>query len=165
MPPANNWRSTMILRTRVVGWKRTTPIRISRAALPADGTYYIHLSDTQGQGGPEFAYRLRVSEPRPDFALRIAPSSLSVRAGMSVPVTVYALRKDGFTNAIDLALKDAPAGLFVERRPRAGEPGHGAVHLESAAAQRGRKHSPSPWRAAPSSPGKPSFMRPCRRKT
>lgn len=83
------------------------------ATLPADGAYFIHLTDTQGQGGPEFAYRLRISEPRPDFALRVVPSSLSLRTGMSVPVTVYALRRDGFTNAITLAVKDAPAGFSV----------------------------------------------------
>lgn len=81
--------------------------------LPADGTYFIHLTDTQGQGGPEFAYRLRISHPRPDFALRIVPSSLSLRTGMSVPVTVYALRRDGFTNAINLDLKDAPKGFSL----------------------------------------------------
>ncbi len=83
------------------------------AKLPAAGTYFIHLTDTQGQGGPDFAYRLRLSEPRPDFALRIVPSSLSLRAGMSVPVTVYALRRDGFTNAITLELKNAPAGFSL----------------------------------------------------
>ena len=77
------------------------------ATLPADGTYYLRLNDTQGKGGLDFSYRLRISEPRPDFALRLVPSSLAVRGGMSVPVTVYALRKDGFTNAIDLQLKDA----------------------------------------------------------
>ncbi|HEX3100298.1 MAG TPA: hypothetical protein VHQ01_00825, partial [Pyrinomonadaceae bacterium] len=55
-----------------------------------------------------FSYRLRISEPRPDFALRLVPSSLAIRPGMSVPVTVYALRRDGFTNAIELTLKDAP---------------------------------------------------------
>ncbi len=44
--------------------------------LPADGDYYIHLGDAQHQGGPEFAYRLRISPPRPDFALRVVPSSL-----------------------------------------------------------------------------------------
>ncbi len=81
--------------------------------LPADGTYFIHLTDTQGQGGPEFAYRLRISEPRPDFALRLVPSSLSLRTGMSAPVTVYALRRDGFTNAINLDLKDAPRGFSL----------------------------------------------------
>jgi hypothetical protein len=84
-----------------------------RATLPADGTYSIHLTDTQGKGGPQFAYRLRLSEPRPDFALRLVPSSLSLRAAMSGPVTVFALRRDGFTNAIDLALKDAPEGFSI----------------------------------------------------
>jgi hypothetical protein len=83
------------------------------ATLPADGTYFIHLTDTQGQGGPEFAYRLRISGPQPDFTLRIVPSSLSLRAGMSAPVTVFALRRDGFTNAIDLSLKNAPAGFSL----------------------------------------------------
>jgi hypothetical protein len=83
------------------------------ATLPADGFYFVHLTDTQGQGGPEFAYRLRLSEPQPDFALRVVPSSVSLRAGMSAPVTVFALRRDGFTNAINLELKDAPAGFSL----------------------------------------------------
>ena len=80
------------------------------ATLPADGAFCIHLGDAQHQGGPEFAYRLRISSPRPDFALRAVPSSLSVRGGSSVPLTVYALRRDGFTNEITLSLQDAPAG-------------------------------------------------------
>jgi hypothetical protein len=80
------------------------------ATLPTDGDYYVHLGDTQHQGGPEYAYRLRISAPRPDFALRVVPSSLSVRGGASVPVTVYALRRDGFTNEISLDLADAPTG-------------------------------------------------------
>ena len=79
--------------------------------LPADGTYYIHLGDAQHQGGPEFAYRLRISPPRPDFALRVVPASLSVRGGASAPLTVYALRRDGFTNEISLDLVDAPKGF------------------------------------------------------
>ncbi len=83
------------------------------ATLAADGAYFIRLCDAQGQGGPAYAYRLRISEPRPDFALRLVPSSLSVRAGMSVPVTVYAIRKDGFTNAIELHLQNAPAGFSL----------------------------------------------------
>jgi hypothetical protein len=83
------------------------------ATLPADGTYYLHLTDAQGKGGPDFAYRLRLSEPRPDFALRLVPSSLSLRTGMSAPVTVWALRRDGFTNAINLELKGAPPGFSL----------------------------------------------------
>jgi hypothetical protein len=79
--------------------------------LPTNGTYYLWLGDTQHKGGPEYSYRLRLSPPQPDFALRVVPSSLNVRAGGSVPLTVYALRKDGFTNQITLVLDGAPAGF------------------------------------------------------
>ena len=82
-----------------------------KVTLPADGTYYLRLEDAQHQGGPEYSYRLRVSAPMPDFALRVAPSSIGARAGLSSPLTVYALRRDGFTNAIEIALKDAPPGF------------------------------------------------------
>ena len=41
------------------------------AKLPADGTYYVHLGDTARKAGEEFAYRLRISEAQPDFALRV----------------------------------------------------------------------------------------------
>jgi len=74
--------------------------------LPADGLYYIHLADTQHQGGPEFAYRLHVRPPHPDFELRVAPSSINVRGNTYVPMTVFALRKDGFNGEIELGLHD-----------------------------------------------------------
>jgi hypothetical protein len=81
------------------------------ATLPADGVYYLHLGDAQRKGGAEYGYRLRLGAPRPDFALRVAPSGLNVRAGGTVPLTVYALRRDGFTGEIALSLKDAPKGF------------------------------------------------------
>ncbi|HWH70766.1 MAG TPA: hypothetical protein VNT26_15355, partial [Candidatus Sulfotelmatobacter sp.] len=71
------------------------------------------LADAQHQGGPEYAYRLRLSPPQPDFELRVAPSSVTLRGGVSVPLTVYALRKDGFTNEIVLALDQAPPGFSL----------------------------------------------------
>ena len=84
-----------------------------RATLAAKGTYYIHIGDPQHQGGPEYGYRLRISAPRPDFALRVAPSSVNVRGGATVALTVYALRRDGFSSEIALALKDAPPGFAL----------------------------------------------------
>ncbi len=83
------------------------------ATLPASGTYYVHLSDAQRQGSPAHAYRLRLSVPRPDFELLVVPSSISARPGAAVPVTVYALRRDGFNDAITLSLKDAPKGFIL----------------------------------------------------
>jgi hypothetical protein len=84
-----------------------------RAVLPSTGTYYLHLYDAQNQGGPEYAYRLRISPPRPDFELRVVPSSVNARAGTAVPVTVHALRRDGFNGPINLQLKDAPTGFSL----------------------------------------------------
>jgi hypothetical protein len=81
--------------------------------LPADGPYYIHIGDAQQKGGPEHSYRLRISRPRPDFELRIVPSTISARPGSIVPITVYALRRDGFSGEIALALKDAPRGFAL----------------------------------------------------
>jgi hypothetical protein len=83
------------------------------ATLPTNGTYYLYLGDSQQKGGPEYAYRLRVSPPLPDFDLRVTPSGINAGAGTTVPITVYALRKDGFSGAITLALKDAPAGFVL----------------------------------------------------
>jgi len=79
--------------------------------LPADGKYYVHLGDTRRQSGKEFAYRLRISPPRPDFELRVVPSRVVVRSNGSIALTVYALRKDGFDGPITLSLKGLPAGL------------------------------------------------------
>ncbi len=81
------------------------------ATLPANGTYFVQLSDVQRQGGAAYGYRLRLSAPRPDFELRIVPSSLSARPGSIATLTAYALRKDGFTNDIIVFLSDAPEGF------------------------------------------------------
>jgi hypothetical protein len=79
--------------------------------LPADGTYFVHVGDTARAGGEEYGYRLRISWPRPDFALRIVPSSVSIRGRGATSVTVYAIRKDGFAGPIKLGLKDPPPGF------------------------------------------------------
>lgn len=84
-----------------------------RAKLPHTGAYFLTLRDAQHHGGAESAYRLRISLPQPDFQLRIVPSSIIARAGTAVPITVYALRRDGFDGEIELALKDAPPGFTL----------------------------------------------------
>ena len=86
--------------------------RIS-AALPADGAYFLHLGDAQRGGGAEYGYRLRIAPPRPDFELRVVPSSVNLRGGASVPITVYALRRDGFNGGIALELMHAPATMVL----------------------------------------------------
>ena len=79
--------------------------------LPADGKYFIHLGDTRRHGGKDYAYRLRISPPQPDFVLRLIPSRIVMPAKKSAKVTVFAVRKDGFDGPINLNFKDLPNGF------------------------------------------------------
>ena len=79
--------------------------------LPADGTYFVHLGDTARNSGDEYAYRLRISLARPDFALRVVPSSVSFRSKAPTTVSVFAIRKDGYTGPIKLDLIKPPKGI------------------------------------------------------
>ena len=81
--------------------------------LPANGTYFVHLGDSQHNGGVEYAYRLRVAHPQRDFELRVVPASINVKAGSTIPITVYALRRDGYEGDITLSLKNPPAGFVL----------------------------------------------------
>jgi hypothetical protein len=83
------------------------------AQLKEDGEYFLQLSDEQHNGGSAYGYRLRVSAPEPDFALRATPSCINVGAGRDAVITVCALRKDGFDGPIELSLKDMPAGFTL----------------------------------------------------
>ena len=89
--------------------------------LPADGAYSLRVADAQRQGGPDYGYRLRVGAPQPDFELRVVPSAINVRAGASVPITVYALRRDGFSGEIALALGDRSGFVLSGARIPAGQ--------------------------------------------
>jgi hypothetical protein len=80
---------------------------------PADGEYIVAIRDVQGLGGDRYAYRLTARHPRADFRLSVSPRNPNVPAGGTIPVTVTALRIDGFDGPIDISLADLPAGLHA----------------------------------------------------
>jgi len=79
--------------------------------LPKDGAYRVHLGDTVRAGGDEYAYRLRISPARPDFELRVVPSSLTIRAKSSASLAVHVARRDGYRGPVKLELTGLPPGL------------------------------------------------------
>ena len=83
------------------------------ATLPADGTYYVHIGDSQNAGGDAYGYRLRLGDSKPEFGLRVMPPSINMYAGDTVRINVVAIRRDGFGGDINLELKDAPAGVVL----------------------------------------------------
>ncbi len=92
-------------------WPMITHHADSRLLTTTKGAQYISISDAQGRGGPDFAYRLYIRPPRPDFDLRVTPSSVTAQAGTCVPITVHAIRKDGFNDDIALELVNPPKGF------------------------------------------------------
>jgi len=83
------------------------------AELPKDGTYYVHLTDAEHHGSAAHNYRLRIARTEGDFSLRVTPSGLSVSASGTVPVSVHALRKDGFEGPIEIVVKNSDSGFQI----------------------------------------------------
>ncbi len=81
--------------------------------FPTGGDYYLRVRDIQGKGGEEYAYRLLVDAPRPDFTLRIAPDNPLLGVGDTAAITIAAVRHDDFAGEIKLAVEGLPAGYTV----------------------------------------------------
>ena len=75
------------------------------------GAYTLRLRDIQGNGGEEYAYRLTVAPPQPDFVLRIVPDNPRTGQGDTAAITVTAIRKDGFDGEIHLDVEGLPPGF------------------------------------------------------
>jgi hypothetical protein len=84
------------------------------ATLPADGTYRVRVADLLGRGGAGWFAQVYAGAPRPRHALLVAPSSLALPAGGSVPLTIHAQRRGGFSGAIPLRLAEA-AGVVLDQ--------------------------------------------------
>ena len=84
------------------------------ARLPSDDRYEVRLSDKRGKGGPDYHYRLRISEPRPGFELWVTPSTLSIPLGGTVRANVHVCRIDGFAGPIALQLDNPPLGISCD---------------------------------------------------
>jgi len=79
--------------------------------FPAAGDYVLRIADAQGKGGDEFAYRLSVAPPRPDFVLRVRPDNCRAPQGGTTFLNVAAFRRDGFDGPINLSVAGLPDGF------------------------------------------------------
>jgi hypothetical protein len=77
------------------------------------GEYLLRLRDIQGKGGDEYAYRLTIAPPRPDFTLRISPDNPRMGQGDTAAITVTAVRHDEFAGEIKLGVERLPKGFVA----------------------------------------------------
>ncbi|MDA1018332.1 MAG: hypothetical protein O3A00_28240 [Planctomycetota bacterium] len=78
-----------------------------------DGMHWLMVRDVAGDGGPTFAYRIEVTEQRPELTMSAEVSRLTVPQGswQPVPITVNRQRIAG---PISLELIGVPKGVSIE---------------------------------------------------
>jgi hypothetical protein len=80
--------------------------------VPRDGPCTIRVREHfRTRGGPDFAYRLRVMAPAPDFRLDLATSTHTVVRGQKANLRIPIVRTGGFTGPITLTARDLPADV------------------------------------------------------
>ena len=80
---------------------------------PADGSYQVRVTDARGLGGVEYAYRLTIRPPRPDYTVAFNPTTPVVWKGGALPISVTAQRIDGYDGPIAVHLESLPPGFHA----------------------------------------------------
>ena len=81
---------------------------------PAEGKYLVEISERFARrGGPEFAYRVQIAEPQPDFQLFV-PDALSVDVGGQKNVEVIIERRGEMKSPITLHVDGLPTGVTCD---------------------------------------------------
>lgn len=110
---------------------------------PADGDYIVRLTDARGAQGEEFAYRLNIRPPRPDYRIAHSPAHPNLPKGGAALVEISCERYDGFDGPIEVRLESLPPGFTATRTTiEAGE--NSATLLLTAAPDAVSPTSPSP---------------------
>jgi hypothetical protein len=90
---------------------------------PADGSYFVKVTDVRGFSGKEYIYSLTVREPRPDFSVTVAGKGASLGKGSGQRLTFTVDRGDGYDGDVRIDIAGLPAG-FTGATPVVIEAGH-----------------------------------------
>ena len=78
---------------------------------PAEGRYFVRVSDARSLSAPSSTYRLSIRPRQGDFRISMTPEHPNVPRGGRLPVTVNLDRLDGFDQAVDVQLNGLPPGI------------------------------------------------------
>ena len=84
-----------------------------KASPLAPGTYFIRLTEAQGKGGEEYSYRFSIGFSKPDFTLRLEPSTFSVPENGTGIFNVFLSYRQGFRKAVNIRMDGLPKGCKV----------------------------------------------------
>jgi hypothetical protein len=96
--------------------KGQTDSRLTFKVL-ADGTYRVRIEDRlSSRGGPTFAYRLKISQPKvaaAEFHLTLPSDVANIERGKEFKLKIDVQRLGGFKDEIALAIDNLPAGVAL----------------------------------------------------
>ncbi|HEX7860733.1 MAG TPA: c-type cytochrome domain-containing protein [Verrucomicrobiae bacterium] len=90
---------------------------------PADGIYFVRVTDPRSFSGDRHLYTLAIREPKPDFNISIDGMNPTVAKGSGQRFAVNADRIDGFEGEIRVEISDLPSG-FIASNPIIIQEGH-----------------------------------------
>jgi hypothetical protein len=102
-----------------------TPDSSLRYRIPADGEYFVKVTDQLKRGGPAFVYRVEVAEVAPSVTLFIPDTArydYETRKSIVVPrgnrfAALFNLTRDNFGDELRLSFPNLPAGIRVFAEP------------------------------------------------
>lgn len=80
---------------------------------PADGKYWVRVSDTRGFQGADFKYSLQIRPRRPDFNATLSLENTKLSPGSPREFSVRVDRLDDFDDEIQVDITGLPAGMHV----------------------------------------------------
>jgi Bacterial pre-peptidase C-terminal domain len=102
-----------------------TPDSSQRYRIPADGEYFVKVTDQLKRGGPAFVYRVEATEQSPSVTLFIPDTArydYETRKSIVVPrgnrfATLFNATRENFGDDLKLTFPKLPAGITVHAEP------------------------------------------------
>ena len=103
-------------------------------AAPADGRFFLRLSDVRDHHGDAFHYEVIARRPEPSYETSVSGGNPTVNRGGGKAFTVSANRIDGYNGPIEIQIANLPPG-FTVTSPLVIQAGHtqvrGVVHAHA----------------------------------
>ena len=93
-------RRQTIRDSRIEGW-----------VAPADGKFFLEVRDLHSAGSPAHTYLVLAEKADPYFELEMDLDKSLLAPGLSSPLFVRVLRKNGFAGEVELGVENLPPGV------------------------------------------------------
>ena len=87
--------------------------RTARAKLVPGKAFTVEVEPEEGDKGVACVYAVEARPIHPVAEIAVRPASITVRPGMTTPVEVVVLRREGVTGDITIGAEDLPSGVIA----------------------------------------------------